>query len=257
MSTEPQEQRIIANFLVHHFLRIQRILGALASSQLILISGGDLFFELNKIYIRAHEEFFRILEIQKDNKDFDDLARTVDEHGFSHYKTLEAFSDWHDMWLLPDHMKDDIDPITGEITRIAVKYNIRRDTYYGMDVTSSLEESLINTGTMLEELENQGLSDEAYKEAVQGRTSWIWSRTAKSVLSSIRWTASHRWCAIPIRSAMSRCKAAWRITPRWLAHAPPVSVCSIWPVCRCTTCRRNINAWSDSLPPNKIWLCHS
>ncbi len=70
--------------------------------------------------------------------------------------------------MLPDHIKDDIDPITGEITRIAVKYNIRRDTYYGMDITSSLEESLINTGAMLEELEKQGLSDEAYKEAVQG-----------------------------------------------------------------------------------------
>ncbi len=97
MSTEPQEQRIIANFIVHHFLRMQRILGTLASSQLIRIGSGDLFFELNKIYIRAYEEFFRILEIQKDNKDFDDLARTVDEHGFSHYKTLEAFSDWQDL----------------------------------------------------------------------------------------------------------------------------------------------------------------
>ena len=162
-----QEQKVVVNFLVNHFLRMQRILATLASSSLIRIGGGDLLFELNLIYIHAHGEFFRILDFKDDKGDFDELRRVAHEHGFEHFNTLEKFSEWHDLGLLSDQIRDEIDPIAGEITRIAAKYGIRRNTYYGVDVVSTSDERIITTGVMIEKLGKQGLCDEDYQEQLR------------------------------------------------------------------------------------------
>lgn len=131
-----EDSKILVNFLVHHFLRMQSIVATLASSQLVRIVGNGIFLDVNRFYIQAHEEFFQILEEQKDNKDLEDLSRVVDFYWFSHYRTLEAFSELHELWLLQGHIRDEIEPITGEITRLAVKYNIRSNMHSGINTDS-------------------------------------------------------------------------------------------------------------------------
>lgn len=136
--------------LVHSFQRMHRILSALAANPFVRISEDDLFSELNRLYILSHTTFFELIELE--DTELEGLKKAIYSTGFDEFDTLERFIEMQDLNLLADYLRQNVDPIAAEISKLAVAHRITSNTYSGNLGTKTLEENLEIAGKLYEHL---------------------------------------------------------------------------------------------------------